>query len=275
MTEPKFINAGSSGEWGWHATELAMRCPRLFAYNHRCKVESFREGDRPPLLKGSLVHQGLAHHYARIQAEQRGEDPEQWATPELAIEHEAVALGQYAAQYVPLAKKAVAEYRLHWLHEKLDVLNVEDVFTAEIGGFKFTQRFDLVVRDHTGKVVIIDHKTTGRISSSGTRYTLSGQFLGMMAFGRNIWGDEFGGVRINFIELPQLLAAPCKFTRIEPDPAPMALKGFSLTVLHARQRIEHLDASGIPPNEWPMALSEQTCVTPYGLCDAFELCRWE
>lgn len=275
MTEPKFINAGSSGEWGWHATELAMRCPRLFAYNHRCKVESFREGDRPALLKGSLVHAGLAHHYKRIQAEQLGQNPDEWATPEAAIEHEAVALGQYAAQYVPLAKKAVAEYRLHWLHEKLDILHVEDVFTAEIGGFKFTQRFDLVVRDHTGKVVIVDHKTSGRISSNGTRYTLSGQFLGMPSFGRNIWGDEFGGTRINFIELPQLLAAPCKFTRIEPDPAPMALKGFSLTVLHARQRIEQLDASGIPPNEWPMALSEQTCITPYGLCDAFELCRWE
>lgn len=271
---PKHIDAGSSGEWGWHATELAMRCPRLFAYNHRMKLESFREGDRPALLKGSLIHQGLAHHYARIQSKQQGTDPEMWARPDVAIEACAEKLGKYAGQYIEITKKAVAEYAAHWMHEKLEIMHVEEVFTSEIGGFKFTQRFDLVARDHTGKVIIIDHKSTGRISGVGTRYTLSGQFLGMASFGERIWGEEFGGVRINLIEIPAVLFGNCKFLRVEPDPAPAALKSFPLTVLHARQRIEALDSSNIEPKEWPMALSEQTCITPYGVCDAFDLCRW-
>jgi hypothetical protein len=272
--DPKFIDAGSSGEWGWHATELAMRCPRLFAYHHRIPGALASEGDRAPLLKGSLVHQGLAHHYRRKQCEQEGDSPTAWATPDVAIEHCAHQLGPAADQYVALAQKVVREYQLHWLHENVEVLHVEDVFTAQVGGFKFTQRLDLVVRDADGKVYIWDHKTTGRLSGASDRYTLSGQFLGMATFGRDIWGDEFGGVKINFIEVPSMLAAPCKFERVDPDPAPSALKSFPLTVLTARQRIADLDASGLAPTEWPMALSEQTCMTAYGRCAGYHVCRW-
>lgn len=267
----KFIDAGSSGEWGWHATEVAMRCPRLFAYQYRNIIEK-EETDRPALLKGSLVHAGLAQHYARMQSKQQGRDENEWATPDEGIENEAKLRGQYAEQYVPLAKAAVREYKLHWMNEKAEVLHVEEVFRSTIGGFAFTQRLDLVVRGPDGKVYIWDHKTTGRLTgNTPERYTLSGQFLGMAMFGRQVWGDEFGGVRMNFIELG---ANGFKFQRSEPDPAPSAQRTFPLTVLHARQRIEALDASDIPPKEWPMALSEQTCITAYGPCEHFETCRW-
>ena len=267
------IDAGSSGEWGWHATELAMRCPRLFAYNHRLKLGG--EGDRAPLLKGSLLHQGLAHHYVRKQEAQSGGDPNLWAAPDDAIEECAKKLGGNAADYIDIAKAATRAYALHWMHEKLKILHVEEVFRSEIGGYKFTQRFDLVAEDETGKVLIFDHKSTSRLTA-GTpeRYTLSGQFLGMAMFGRNIWGDRFGGVRLNFVEMPNGQNPRFQFMRMEPDPAPSALRTFPLTVLHARQRIEQLDASGIPPNEWPMAVSEQTCITAYGPCDHFDTCRW-
>lgn len=273
-TEQKHIDAGSSGQWGWHATELAMRCPRLFAYSHRIDSEG-GDSDRPALLKGSLVHQGLAHHYARRMEAQQGGDPNVWAAPDAAIDACAEKLGKYASQYVDLAKAATRAYSLHWMHEKLQVMHVEEVFSSTIGGYKFTQRFDLVARDETGKVFIIDHKTTGRLTS-GTpeRYTLSGQFLGMAMFGRQIWGDQFGGVKMNFIEIPSGAQPRFQFMRMEPDPAPSALRSFPLTVLHARQRIEQLDASGIPPKEWPMALSEQTCITAYGPCEHFDTCRW-
>ena len=64
------------------------------------------------------------------------------------------------------------------------------------------------------------------------------------------------------------------FQRVTLDPAPAAQRGFSLAVLHARQRVEQLDASGRDPWDWPKVMSEQACVTPYGLCDGFDLCRW-
>ena len=270
----KFIDAGSSGEWGWHATELALRCPRLFAYTYRVNRGGPRpDDDRAPLLKGSLVHQGLAHYYARLRSVQKGGSADEWAPPAEAIDDCAKKLGKHAAQYVQIAKDTVAQYINHWVHERLDVLNVEEVFSAEIGGYKFTQRLDLVVRETDGKVWIYDHKTTGRISPSvATRYTLSGQFLGMHNFGTRTFGEEFGGVKLNLVELADGKRA--SFARKVPDPAPNAIKGFPLTVLHARERVEALDRSGIPPAEWPQTLSEQTCVTAYGECAYFEKCRW-
>ena len=244
---PKFIDAGSSGEWGWHATEIALRCPRLFAYQYRMP-KAAEDGDRPALLKGSLVHQGLAHHYARRRSADAGTDVEEWATPAAAIDDCASKLGRHANKYVDLAKSAVQQYAVHWSHERVEVLHVEDVFRADIEGYLFTQRFDLVVREVDGRVWIWDHKTTGRLSGSvAERYTLSGQFLGMSSFGRSVFGDEFGGVRLNFIEIAD--NKPCRFVRQLPDPAPQALKNFPLTVLHARETIDMLDKSGLPPGE--------------------------
>lgn len=269
----KHIDAGSSGEWGWHATELALRCPRLFAYTYRVPGTK-EDGDRAPLLKGSLVHQGLAHYYARLESIQQDRDPEEWATPDVAIEACAEKLGRHALQYVAMAKQTITDYMHHWHAEKLEVLHVEEVFKSDIGGYRFTQRLDLVVREPDGKVYIYDHKTTGRLSSGvAERYTLSGQFLGMASFGSRIWGSEFGGVKINLIQLPDG-SKRSEFSRKTPDPAPGALKSFPLTVLHARQRIDDLDKSGLDPEEWPMTMSEQTCITAYGRCDHFDRCRF-
>lgn len=635
MSDPKLIDAGSSGEWGWHATEVALRCPRMFAYLYRMpKNHGPDEADRPALLKGSLVHQGLAHHYARIQSAQSGRDPEEWARPDVAIEACAEKLGKHSLKYVSDAKEAVRQYAARWATERLDVLHVEEVFKSEIAGYRFTQRFDLVVREPDGKVWILDHKclpasavvftsfgpktvgelfardtdwtaaaweagnrlvfagakapqdagvqdvwqvttaagqtgrfgykhpilthrgwvracdlrsgdrvaaavnlpdlpeapvsdsllwiigslicdggmkvtgptytkgsvakravfvealasagmkagadykevspegkapfvklyansavarglkalgltgvgsaekripaalmvlsrrqvgqligalwsgdghagvrkngtarlvyasrsrglcldvkallarwgiastvtdssvaykgsrrgyyfttivgipskrkfalaarageipvieidteailascarpgarearvfgvdqdimwdtvetcllvgrercydievpgnhtfvaeglvthnTTGRLSSAvAERYTLSGQFIGMHNFGVRVWGSEFGGVKLNLIQLPEP-GKPAVFARQTPDPAPAALSAFPLTVLHARERIDQLGASGIPPEKWPMVLSEQTCITAYGRCEFFERCRW-
>lgn len=284
MTTPKILNAGSSGEWGWHATELAMRCPQLFAYHHRIK-DADLDGNRGALLRGSMVHQGLAHHYARLQNAQAGLDPNEWALPDDAVYACCEALGKETGDTSPLkylesSRNIVADYIAHYGGtEKLDVIAVEEVFTAEIAGYKFTQRLDLVARRENGKVYIFDHKTTGRISpTSAERYTLSGQFLGMATFGRNLWGTDFGGVIVNLIGCGPVdgysAAGATTFQRAELDPAPHALRLFPLTVKDARDRIAELDASGRDPWEWPKVFSEQTCVGPYGRCDGFNLCRW-
>jgi len=94
----EFVFAGSSGEWGWHATELALRCPQLFAYTYRLKVIGKTESE--PLLRGSLVHAGLAQAYKRLQESQAGGDPEKWVGYEEGIKHCAQELGPAAEQYV-------------------------------------------------------------------------------------------------------------------------------------------------------------------------------
>lgn len=279
MDEKKFIDAGSSGEWGWHATELAMKCPQAFAYNYRVKWSEAEGDGRPvraarpkgPLLRGSLVHAGLAHLYARMR-----DGADAWATPEEAIDRCAVELGEGAAAFVPMAKSAVRAYGAHYLSDRLVPLHVEEVFAAEIGGWKFTQRLDLVARDATGKVVIIDHKCVSMIGKDAApRYTLSGQFLGMAQFGRAVFGSEFGGVLVNLLEVRDRDGhLAFSFRRVPVDPAPNALRLFPLTVKHARDRVAALDAAGIDPMEWPKALSETVCVSAYGPCEWFETCRW-
>lgn len=272
----KFIDAGSSGEWGWHATELAMRCPQAFAYNYRVKW-SDAEGDELPvrpkrsrdaLLKGSLVHQGIGHLYARLRD---GDDA--WAPPDDAIEWAADKLGEGADQFIPLAQAAVRAYEAEYAMDLLEPMHIEEVFAADIHGWKFTQRFDLVARDATGRVLIIDHKTSSMLSANtASRYTLSGQFLGMANFGRSVWGKEFGGVLVNLIEFRG--NGGFGFKRVPVEPAPHALRLFPLTVKHARDRIAALDASGDDPMEWPKALSETICTTSYGNCEFYSVCRW-
>lgn len=270
-----FIDAGSSGEWGWHATELALKCPQAFAYNYRVKWSTAEEDGlpvRPPrsrdaLLKGSLVHQGIAHLYARLR-----DGDAAWAPPHEAIGWAAEKLGEGADKFVELAQRAVRAYEAEYAMDLLEPLHVEEVFAADIHGYRFTQRFDLVARDASGKVVIFDHKTTSMLSSNtASRYTLSGQFLGIANFGRSVWGKEFGGVVINLIAF---LSSGFGFKRVPVDPAPQAQRLFPLTVKHARDRIAALDESGADPMEWPKVLSETVCTTTYGNCEFYNVCRW-
>lgn len=275
----KFVNAGSSGQWGWHATELAMKCPQAFAYNYRVDWGTAGKpntGEKPALIKGSLVHQGMAHFYLRLRDERDGIEETDWADPDDAIDDCAEKLGPGAEKYVQTAKETVRAYAAHFCNESWMPLDVEEVFTADIGGWKFTQRLDLVVRDAAGKVLIVDHKTTGMLSpETAQRYALSGQFLGMAQFGNLIWGSEFGGVWLNLIELPDSRTnKKPRFLRQPIAPSPHALRLFPLTVHHARERVAALDASGVNPWEWPKALSETVCVSSYGACEWFERCRW-
>lgn len=264
----EFVFAGSSGEWGWHATELALRCPQLFSYTYRLKVLPKTESE--PLLRGSLVHAGLAQHYRRIQEREAGGDMDKWATWEEGIDHCAKELGEASLQYVDSAKSIITAYLANYWLEQLSPVAVEEVFSANIAGYKFTQRLDLVAKERDGKVYIWDHKCVGRIDQKTvTRYTLSGQFLGMARFGMATYGDDFGGVKLN------LLAADGNgFKRVMVDPAPNALRTFPISVEHARKLVDDLDKSGTPYDLWPKALSEQVCVSSYGVCPAFDLCRW-
>ena len=259
----RLVFAGSSGVWGWHATETVLRCPQLFAYDHLIQLKF---PSSKPLLLGSLVHAALAQHYRRKQADLEGTDIGEWATPAEGITQTAESLGGEAFLYVNEAESVFDRYHAHYIGERVEPLGVEEVYETVIDGRRYTQRLDLVVREADGKVYCWDHKNVGRIDAKVvTRYTLSGQFLGMARLMRERWGSDFGGVKLN-------LLSPDKFSRVVVNPAPHAMSQFETSVAHARNVLDTLIDRD--PWDFPKALSEQSCVTSYGTCKAFEVCRW-
>ena len=266
----KLMNAGPS-ERGWHRIESALRCPRLYAWEQSGQLE--RELSEP-LVRGSLVHIGLAHHYQRLKETQSGGNPDEWYSCEEAIQilaqREAIN-SPFWEKLVPLATDVCSAYKNNWLHESWKILEVEYELRAHFGKEKhlYTQRADLIVEDQDGKIWIVDHKTAYRIVSKTLRqYTLDGQFIGYQMFGSAKYGSRFAGVILNRIK-----ASPkYDFDRRPIEPSPAALKDFIATLLEAERRVKKWE--GKKPREWPMTLSNQVCYGKYGQCSAYNLCRF-
>ena len=275
--EKILLDAGPS-ERGWHQFESAARCLRLWAWRHK--------GDMPfkmsePLVKGSLLHIGLAHYY------QLKKTPDaNYYTPFEAVgalaKREADATHDMHekvlwANFVPLICAAIEEYARHYMNCGWKVLEVERELRAHIPKrpgsnetFLFTQRADLIVEDAHGFKWIVDHKSCYRITSKTLRqYILSGQFLGYQVSGRKLYGKKFGGVILNRVKLSE----PYGFDRVAIDPAPAAVAGFVKMLQMTENRIQqwnHLD----DPMDYPPVFSDQICYGKYGPCQAFQLCRW-
>ena len=278
------LDAGPS-ERGWHRVETFLRCPQLYAYKYLlgsldAPVEGL-EDSADPLERGAMGHIGMAHHYARLHASQRGEDPDAFHTPESAV----ALLGERKGwqRWIPLASAAVAAYAARYAMDRLEILDVEEVYSAWVGAgpgsprYLYTQRADLAARFPDGKIRILDHKFLSRVDSASLKaYSVSGQFLGLAHFGRARWGDAFGGVLVNAIVVggldPTTGAGTTTFRRAAPPPAPWAAYCHPLAVKDAEEEIAKLAASGRSPWEYPKRLNEAICRGRYGFCGGHALC---
>tara|TARA_R100001594_G_scaffold20414_3_gene39394 strand:+ start:10315 stop:11130 length:816 start_codon:yes stop_codon:yes gene_type:complete len=266
----KLLDAGRS-ERGWHRIQNAIRCLRLYAWK---EIEDLPFTITAPLVKGSLLHIALAHHYQRIKEIQTGGNPDDWLLPEDAI----FALAEKNAEESPLWRECAPQlvdsyfrYRNNWLGEDWKVLEVEKELRARVGKEKYlyTQRADLIIEDHNERVWIVDHKSAYRITSKTLRmHILDGQFIGYQLFGYKTYGERFAGVLVNRVQL----APPYGHDRRSLEPAPAALEDFIAVIQEAEERISKYE--GRPPREWPMALNNQTCFGKYGQCSAYKLCQF-
>ncbi len=255
---------------GWHRLQLFLECPQRYAWNYVAGLKGINE-DAPPLVKGSLVHLGLAQHYSRVKAAQEGADPERYYPPDEAIDVLAEVKGGAWAEHAKLAKDVVRAYLVRWRNERFRVLAVEELLEAEIAGHRFTGRMDLVLEDSAGKVWIVDHKTTGRLQAKQRKfYSVSGQILGYQTLGRIHYGDRFAGMRLNMIQH----GGEFKFERFDVDPAPKLLAKWPSAVADAERGIQDLLDEGRPEDEWPIAPSELVCFHRYGPCNYLEQCKW-
>jgi len=275
----KLLDAGPS-ERGWHQFEQANRCMRWWAFNH---VSSMPFPMSVPLVKGSLFHLGLAHHYISPKTDTNGYtyyEPSD-AIAAYAIEQAKSAENAHEAglwlEHIEPVQEAVAAYQLYYSSCDWKTLHVEQELRAYIPRvepdtepFLYTQRADLIVEDSGGGVWIVDHKSCYRIDSKTLRqHILSGQFLGYHILGRQKYGRRFRGVIINRMKLSE----PYGFHRCPLEPAPQAIQDFVASLKETEERIQRYNHLK-DPMEYPPVFSEQICYGKYGPCPAFELCQW-
>jgi len=288
MNEKILINAGPSRR-GWHRVEAFLRCPQLYALRYRSASLAQDGQASTPLMRGSIGHVGLAHHYARLRAVQNKRDPSVFHMPRTAMEIVAPRLGQLAVALLPVAQITVDEFLSTHADEGFKILHVEEEFETVLrdlrtprhpsivdvttGGrmCEFTMRPDLIFEDASGRKWIMDHKFVAyNRRSTSTRYTNSGQFLALKMLGQALYGASFGGVVANVLQV----APNIRFHRYPIDPSPGLQARFPTIVLDAEERIAQLEDEHRGVMEWPATASEQTCMTAYGACPAFEICRW-
>lgn len=269
---PVLLDTGPSAR-GAHRLQTALTCPALFAFQKLMKHEAAL-GDRGPLVRGSIGHVALAHHYARLGAVQHNIDPETYFPPETAIDMVAEKFGTMGRSFQRLIHDAYKHYQAHYSVERHEVVGVECPVDYQVptpdGPIRFTQRWDLLTRDDAGRMWITDHKFVGQIQAKTIdRYALSIQFTGMVWLGHTLYGTNFGGVRLNLVGVGPRF----NFMRPTLPPAPDAVRRFPATLAHAERVIASIEGL-TDPWDAPHAYSEMICMTPYGPCPATDLCRW-
>lgn len=284
MTDLALIDTGPSGPWGWHTRERRGRCMQLAAYAELLHVwgepgnDSVHREERlrtsHALAIGTLGHVGLAHHYARMQDRQTGHE-ERWLAPAAAVRMFARHHG--LEDYVPEMMPALEMYPRAYAAEEetLEIIAVEKVLSAVIGGRPFTQRADLIVRPRGQDLFAIgDHKWISRITPKWSRqYANDGQFLGYRTLGEETWGPLFGGVFVNVVAYPKQT-----FHRPRLPDAPSALAQFRDRVKdnddYWDRLVDEVKVGKRDPWEFPRPMSELVCEHRYGNCEALELCRY-
>ena len=265
----KLLNTGPSPR-GWHRLQLMLECPQKWAFRYK-DPNAANDFVSVPLIKGSMMHLILAHHYLHVKAHQEGREDTEWLEPREALRQGCKENGEAWQQHYENILGCYEAYLANWHFEDIKILEVEKLAYAKIGEYVFTGRFDLVYEDRRGMVWICDHKTTGRMQTKQRKfYSISGQLVGYRYLGQQIYGDRFGGMILNQVQH----AEPHKFARITLPPAPNLIQRFPQIVKDAEDEIASLEASGRRFNEYPMAANELTCYSRYGPCPHMEKCQW-
>jgi len=165
-------------------------------------------------------------------------------------------------------------YEEHYATEFFEVVDVEQLAETRIKGkYLLTGRWDLVVRDRQGRVWIWDHKSTARFGSGLIdKYSLSLQFQVYAHMGREKYGDQFGGMRINFIQYGEN-ESQMKFVRSATTPMPHRQRTLPDTVEFWEMVIASL-RDGRDVDQWPRANNRGACYAFGQPCPFMERCNW-
>lgn len=272
MSDGVFIIDSGPSERGWHYFAEFMKCPMRFYWSEVDPQHRGREENKAALARGTLVHVGLAHHFARRYAIENGHDPERVLNPLTAMAVMAERLGSVGAEMLDVARFMVTSYLARYPEETFKVVGIERAREIVFHGVRYTARIDREVMEPDSRIWFHDVKTTSRLrGTSLSQYTLHGQFFGHIHLGRAAYGESFGGVLIDMIdETGECVRKPV-------EPAPFALRAFPGLVATTASAISNaIETLGTDANKWMMMANpdETICYGKYGACPCVELCRW-
>lgn len=267
-SDPRLIFTGPS-EAGSHRLTTAAMCLRRFRFGQEARANGTEPPPGESLVKGTLLHVALAHHYGKAVPSDR---PPGLYEPMEAVEVVAEAHDWMA--HVPTIGAAYEAYVARYgTDPEWRVLAVEHEIRVKIKPVNgaepilYTARVDLSV-EQDGKVYYVDHKTAYRLGTTTfTQYVLDTQMIGYQALGQRFHGDRFGGVILNRVKL-----SPPDFDRQMLDPAPAAVKQFRAHVVYWNMLIDTW--KNVEPGVVPGAHADQVCVSKYGKCPYFDKCQW-
>jgi len=263
----KLIDRGSSGSEGWHSIVDYIDCPR----KGRFSEDHVREEEEHYHYRGHLLHVGLAHLYARRMKDGRSKYLEPLdAVQAYAEKHPS----PHRDRWLEPVLRCLPHYEAYWGDErKYEVLGVEKVLRMFVkDGMRrlpFTARYDLMVKNRrTHRVEIWDHKGTYAVLPKVVEsYALSGQLLGLERIGRAKYGKRWGGVKLNFVRLPEDPNKEPEFGRPPLKVSPLAVRNFTTTVKYAHSLRDRFH--DLPTEEVPGSYNDM-CWGKYGKC----IFRW-
>lgn len=275
----KKINLTSASPRGWHRLQLAHECLQKYAYTYEIPKEDRAEAEptkSPGLIRGSLIHLALAQHYSIMRTLQQGGERDEWSEPEVAVDLVA-RMNKWDSKFVEEALVTYHDYNKEYPFEREiklhKIVAVEDLFQHEVKGkYLLTGRIDLAYETQNGQIIIVDHKSTARLTKAHEQYyAMHGQLFGYLYLARKHFGEEkVAGFKVNLIQV----SMEPKFQRIDLKRAPIVESTFEQNILDIEERIEHMKSKNRPLDEWPKSINELTCYSRYGPCNFMQRCQY-
>lgn len=305
--EKVLLDAGMSPR-GWSFRSKMLYCAQEWAYTYPLGYRTETE----PLVRGSLVHLGLAHYRARIQAAQNGWDPDAYYTSHDAIEIVAEreddrridqAKPPMWRKFVAQSKLTVDNRRAHDVAEGMPkIIAVEHL----LGGWfdrdgmveappDAEHRLSLMGKGiegwkalaHLGAPYYHSARADWIYQSGGyywigdtktafkvDRTKIDGYAMSGQMHGLSWFGLQAYGERFGGITVDFAVMSTQQFPQHRMPAAPGAVRDFPLAVVESEERLARLLLEDRPFHRYPKSLNEQVCVRRYGpRCPHYERCR--
>jgi hypothetical protein len=305
---PILIDAGPSPN-STHWISTFMHCAQLYAWKRHAGA-GFPVSEA--LIRGTIIHTGYAHIYARIRQAQCKLSIDAYYPPleaagmvAASIAGESRAHKALVAGIHGICEGVIASHETATTFFKERVLYIEDPFEilvpppgmaeyagrcARCGSTKAPHVYDATVRMCADCGVVLYYLYTRKpdvvwMDAAGVVWIIDHKTMQRVAqrsirryaptvgfIAYNYIGHRVWGKRYGGVIINAVEMETGETVRVVSEPAPEMLRRFQTLVHDAESYRLRLEAEKRDPRDWPRQANEYVCFTPYGPCDALALC---